>query len=63
MGGIGSILTKIQNYYTNPRPNRVLEIGQRLKVKVTDVKEDRLIVSQKAFFLIHGIIWIIKKAQ
>ncbi len=48
MGGIEAFLPRFEIDYTNPRPNRVLEVGQRLKVKVTDVKEDRLIVSQKA---------------
>ena len=48
MGGISAFLPRFDIDYTNPRPSRVLKVGQRLKVKVIDVKDDKLIVSQKA---------------
>ncbi len=48
VGGITAFLPRFEIDYTNPRPSRVLEIGQRIKVKVTDVKDNELIVSHKA---------------
>lgn len=48
MGGISAFLPRFDIDYTNPRPSRVLKVGQKLKVKVMDVKDGKLIVSQKA---------------
>lgn len=48
MGGITAFLPRFEIDYTNPRPGRILSVGQNLEVKVIDIEDNQLIVSRKA---------------
>lgn len=48
IGGFEAFLPRQHIDYTNPKPSRVLEIGQTIRAKVLKVEDGRIILSHKA---------------